>query len=207
MRTPAILIIVCFLTLSAKHSGPQEPPAKVAPVVNFCEAARNPDTYNGKVISIRARVSHEFEDFTLFDDACWEQPDIWIELGGDQQCTYDWESAGFSCKHGQNIKFRGVEYPIVKDESLETFLKLLGARKGKKSAYRVTATLTGTFFGQEPKQYSKPAINFVGYGYGHLGCCFQLIVTQVSEVTSSNKVEDRAGEWRKRFSRKGDKQH
>jgi hypothetical protein len=84
MRTSTILIILCFLTLSPKHSRSQEPPAKAAPVVSLCKAVRDPDTYNGKVISIRARVSHEFEDFTLFDDACWERPDIWIELGGDQ---------------------------------------------------------------------------------------------------------------------------
>ena len=102
----------------------------------------------------------------------------------------------FSCEPGRNLRFRGVEYPLVKDESFDTFLKLSSARKDKRPINRVTATLTGTFFGQNPKQDKK--LRETMPGYGHMGCCFQIIVSQVWNVTSSKQVQDRNGEWKKR---------
>jgi hypothetical protein len=92
---------------------------------------------------------------------------------------------------------------MVKDESLETFLKLSAARQNKKPIYRVTATLTGTFFGVNPKQDKR--LRPTMPGYGHMGCCFQLIVSRVSEVTSSNDVHDRDEEWKKKLGRFPDK--
>ena len=201
MSTRTLLILVSVLAFWEPSCSAQETTTKAA--VNFCDIVRNPTAYEGKEISIRAKVSDEFEDFTLFDSACYEQPDIWIELGGDLQCKDKWEGMDFVCNPRENLKFRGVEYPITRDESLETFLKLLGARKGKKSVHRVTATLTGTFFGENPKQDEKLRAKLPGYG--HMGCCFQLIVNRVSNVTSTSDVQDRDDELKKRFNRHPDK--
>jgi hypothetical protein len=44
------------------------------------------------MIGVRAKVSREFEDFTLFDAQCSQQPDIWIWLGGDVDCKTNWEA-------------------------------------------------------------------------------------------------------------------
>ena len=85
MRTGFALAIL--LASSAISARAQATPAKVAPVVSFCELVSNPGEYDGKVISVRAKVSWEFEDFTLFDTNCAQSPDIWIDLGGDWQCT------------------------------------------------------------------------------------------------------------------------
>jgi hypothetical protein len=198
-----LVSLVAVLALSGTPTRAQEMPIRAAPIVSFCDVVRNPGSYDGKMISIRAKVSHEFEDFTLFDSQCSQQPDIWIWLGGDLQCKDKWEAMDFSCSPGSNLRFRGVEYPMFKDESLETFLKLSSARKNRKPVYRVTATLTGIFFGENPKQDKR--LRPTMPGYGHMGCCFQLIVTQVSEVRSSNDVQDRDEEWKKKFERRPNK--
>jgi hypothetical protein len=198
MRTQTLAALAALLALSGTPARAQEKPAKAAPVVSFCEVVSNPGLYDGKLISIRAKVSREFEDFTLFNARCSQKPDIWIELGGDVQCKDKWEAMDFSCTPGSSVKFRGVQYPIVKDESFETFLRLLSARKDRKPVYRVTATLTGTFFGENSKQ--DKILRSKLPGYGHMGCCFQLIVGQVSDVSSSTDVQDRGEEWNKRFS-------
>ncbi len=203
MRTLAGLALVAVLALSGMPTPAQETPAKAAPIVSFCEVVRNPAPYDGKLITIRAKVSREFEDFTLFDTQCSQKPDIWIWLGGDLQCRTKWEAMDFSCSPGSDVKFRGVEYRMVKDENLETFQKRSSARQNRKPIYRVTATLTGTFFGENPKQDKR--LRPTMPGYGHMGCCFQLIVSRVSEVTSSNDVQDRDEEWKKKLSRLRDK--
>jgi len=203
MRPQTIFAIAAILALSGTLSHAQETPTNASPIVTFCQVVSDPGSYDGKLISIRAKVSHEFEDFTLFDAQCPQQPDIWIALGGDLQCKDKWEAMDFSCSPGSNLRFRGVEYRLLKDQSLETFLKLSSARKNRKPVYRVTATLTGIFFGENPKQDKnfRPTMP----GYGHMGCCFQLIVGRVSEVTSSNDVQDRDKEWKERLSRRANK--
>jgi hypothetical protein len=203
MRTRTGLAVAAVVALSGMSARAQEPPARTPPIAKYCEVVQNPGSYDGKVISVRAKVSREFEDFTLFDAQFSQQPDIWISLGGDLQCKTKWEAMDFSCSPGSNVRFRGVEYPMVKDESLETFLKFSAARQNKRPVYRVPATLTGKFFGENPKQDKR--LRPTMPGYGHMGCCFQLIVGQAAEVTWSNDVKDRDEEWKKKLSRLPDK--
>src|SRR5260370_41680859 len=97
MRTQTVLALTVVLALSVTPIRAQEKTTKAAPVVSFCEAVSNPGSYDGKLISIRAKVSHEFEDFALFDAQCSQQPDVWIALGGDLQCQDKLETMDFSC--------------------------------------------------------------------------------------------------------------
>lgn len=59
---------------------------------------------------------------------------------------------------------------------------LIAARHGEEPDYRATATLTGIFFGDDIRN-SKGDVLLFG-GYGHLGCCALLLITQVSDVES-----------------------
>lgn len=59
---------------------------------------------------------------------------------------------------------------------------MIAARHGDKRDYRVTATLTGMFFGEELRNSNGDA--FLFGGYGHLACCALLVITQVSDVES-----------------------
>ena len=169
MRALAGLALVAVLALSGMPTPAQETPAKAAPIVSFCEVVRNPASYDGKLITIRAKVSREFEDFTLFDTQCSQKPDVWIWLGGDLQCRTKWEAMDFSCSPGSDVKFRGVEYQMVKDENLETFQKLSSARQNRKPIYRVTAYLNGYILRRESKTRQEAQAHNAGlWPYGML---------------------------------------
>jgi hypothetical protein len=80
------------------------------------------------------------------------------------------------------IKVNDVPYGIKKDENFRRLYALIAARHGDKPDYSVTATLTGMFFAGEESRTAKGAVDFAGYG--HLGCCSLLVITQVSDVES-----------------------
>jgi hypothetical protein len=83
---------------------------------------------------------------------------------------------------GKDITVNGTGYTIQKDESFRRLYALITTRKGGKSVYSVTATLKGAFFAGEPHQGSDGVTRYLGYG--HLGCCSLLVITQVSDVDS-----------------------
>jgi hypothetical protein len=75
-----------------------------------------------------------------------------------------------------------VSYGIEKDDSFRKLYALIAARHEDKPDYSVTANLTGTFLSGKESKTAKGAVHFVGYG--HLGCCALLVITQVSGVDS-----------------------
>jgi hypothetical protein len=132
----------------------------------------------------------------MFDPSCYEKPDMWIEMAGDSRCASPWKTEEIACETGKNLRFRGVEYLLKKNENLDRFKALIRARKNAKPVYRVTATLTGTFFAGNPKQDTQ--VRDLRPGYGHMGCCFLFILQETSEVESSTNTKDRDDEWKKR---------
>jgi hypothetical protein len=50
--------------------------------VTICQLKRDPDVYNQKLVEVVGFVSHDFEDFSLFDPECPSRYDIWLEYGG-----------------------------------------------------------------------------------------------------------------------------
>src|ERR1700687_4185215 len=49
--------------------------------VSVCQLKHDPPAYNHKLIEVTAFVSHDFEDFTIFDPTCPSWPDVWLEYG------------------------------------------------------------------------------------------------------------------------------
>jgi hypothetical protein len=85
-------------------------------------------------------------------------------------------------KPGSDIKVNGISYGIKKDDSFRKLYALIAAGHGDKADYSVTATLTGVFLAGEESKSAKGFGDYVGYG--HLGCCALLVITQVSDTES-----------------------
>jgi len=84
---------------------------------------------------------------------------------------------------GSTFSVRGASYGIKKDFDFWRLYALIAARHRDKPDYRVTATLTGRFLGEDVRDSKGRVLNFGGYG--HLGCCALLVITKVSDVESA----------------------
>jgi hypothetical protein len=149
--------------------------------VSVCNLLKDPKVFSGKKILIRGTIISEFEVFTIDDHSCGrsEGPGIWLMFGGDVDCPTPSTWNDVYRPKGKNVKFDGVEYALVKDESFRKFYKAITMRKNKKSIYEVTATLEGTFFAGDTGN-TLP-------GYGHLGCCHLFIIHQIGKVDARKK--------------------
>lgn len=150
--------------------------------VSVCELARNPKAFDGKLIRVRGMLNVYLEDFSLGVANCKVDQGIWLAFGGDVPGVVPSTANDNFRKPGSQIRVDGVSYGITKDDSFRKLYALIAARHGDKPDYRVTATLTGPFFAGEESRTAKGAVNFIGYG--HLGCCALLVITQVSDVGS-----------------------
>lgn len=151
--------------------------------VSACELAQHPKSFDGKTIRVRGTLSVEFEDFTLDHAGCSPAQGIWLAFGGDVPGIVASTVNDNFRTPGVNLQINGVAYQIKKDESFRRMYALIAARNGDKPEYSVTANLTGTFFSGEEGKLANGATNF--RGYGHLGCCSLLVITEVSEVEST----------------------
>jgi hypothetical protein len=50
-----------------------------------CQLKSDPPAYNHKLVEVTGFVSHDFEDFTLFDPTCPSWPAVWLEYGGKEK--------------------------------------------------------------------------------------------------------------------------
>jgi hypothetical protein len=166
--------LLCAPTLVCAQENPVDVPG--------CDIARNPKAFDGKLIRVRGALNVQFEDFSLVIRNCDTTQDIWLAFGGDVPGIVASTVNDNFRKAGSDLKVNGVSYGISKDESFRRLYALIAASHGDKSDYSVTATLTGMFFAGEEKKNAKGGTNFVGYG--HLGCCALLVITQVAAVES-----------------------
>ncbi len=176
----SLFLFVMFVGLSFVQRSvyAQENPGQVP----GCDLARNPKAFDGKLIRVRGTLNVHFEDFSLGIRNCDTEQGIWLAFGGDVPGIVASTANDSFRKPGSKIKINGVAYGIKKDDSFHRFYALIAARHGDKPVYSVTATLTGMFFAGEESRTAKGAVDFVGYG--HLGCCALLVITQVSDVES-----------------------
>lgn len=172
------LLLTAAFILSAQSMRAQAPPKDVS----FCELANHPKLYDGKMIRVRGTASVYFEDFSLFSNGCKTDQYIWLAFGGDVPGLVPSTVNDTYRTPGADIKVKGVAYGIKKDENFRRFYALIADRHGNKPAYQVTATLTGAFFAGEESKLPNGRITY--RGYGHLGCCSLLVITQVSDVKS-----------------------
>lgn len=150
--------------------------------VSRCDLARNPKTFDGKLIRVRGTLNVYFENFSLGIGDCDTEQGIWLAFGGDVPGIVTSMVNDTFRKPGSDIKVNGVSYGIKKDDSFRKLYALIAARHGDKPDYSVTATLIGMFFAGEEGRTAKGATYFGGYG--HLDCCALFVITQVSAVES-----------------------
>jgi hypothetical protein len=175
--------LLLFVALASLLCVPRSVYAQENPVeVPGCDLAQNPKAFNGKLIRVRGTLNVHFEDFTLGIGNCDTEQGIWLTFGGDVPGLVASTVNDFFRKPGTDIKVNGVAYGIKKDDNFRRLYALIAARHGDKSDYSVTATLTGMFFAGKGYKTATGAVNFTGYG--HLGCCALLVITQASDVES-----------------------
>lgn len=178
MFKKSIPFLACVIPLLAGgRLVAQDAPAEVP----ICDLASNPLSFDGKLIRLRGTLSVNFEDFSLDTSNCNPDQGIWLAFGGDVPGIVPSTANDSSRKPGADINVRGVAYQIKKDDSFRRLYALITARDGDEPAYHVTTTLTGAFFGE---QIELPGGRHYVGGYGHLGCCALLVITEVSGVDS-----------------------
>jgi hypothetical protein len=171
----------------------QSVPSQAPPRVSLCDILKDPKSFDGKLIQFRARTNLEFEDFSAYDVKCNTWPGIWLMFGGDVDSLTTSTVKDVGRPKGQNVRVVGVEYPLLKDEQFDKFYRTVTARGYKKPEYRVTATFTGTFLAGRIGQDRDRRVYLPGYG--HLGCCFLFVISQVSEVKTTRILDDADEKW------------
>jgi hypothetical protein len=154
--------------------------------VSVCDLSTNRAAYNHKLIQVEGFISHDFEDFTLFDPTC-RSLSIWIEYGGRRKSDTVYccgPTAGKS--RSQDLIVENLSLPLVDDETFEAFDREIQPpfRSGKFGSV-VHATLIGRFFagrqdtGQNGEKWWA--------GYGHMGCCSLFVIQEVVAVSPQER--------------------
>jgi hypothetical protein len=172
----ALAVLLSIATPAAAQQVPEE--------VSACELAKHPKSFDGKIIRVRSTLNVAFEDFTLGYKDCPTNQGIWLAFGGDVPGIVTSMVNDNFRKPGVDIRVNGVSYSINKDEQFRRLYALIAARHGDEPEYRVTATLIGTFLSGEEARLARGEGSYSG-GYGHMGCCSLLIITQVADVEST----------------------
>jgi hypothetical protein len=153
--------------------------AQDAPLnVSSCDLVTDPKMFDGKFVRVRGTFSVHFEDFSLAT-RCGNIQGIWLAFGGDVPGIVVSTVNDNQRRAGQDIRVEGVPYGIKKDENFLKLYAMLAALDTDKPKYRVTATLTGPFFAGREGKGGDGQTYFTGYG--HLGCCSLLLITEVSD--------------------------
>lgn len=172
--------VVIFLVVCGSHAASAQEHSAVD--VSGCALARNPKTYDRELIRVRGTLNVEFEDFTLNLGSCNTDQSIWLAFGGDVPGIVASTINDNDRRPGADIKVDGVPLGIKKDDNFRKLYALITSRRGTKPRYGVTATLSGMFFAGQLTKFANGRRGFIGYG--HLGCCSLLVITQVSNVES-----------------------
>jgi hypothetical protein len=151
--------------------------------VSGCDLAKNPKAFTGKQIRVRGTLNVHFEDFSLGIRNCDTEQGVWLAFGGDVPGIVTSMANDNVRKPGIDIRVNDVPYGIKKDENFRKLYALIAARHGDKPDYSVTATLIGMFFASGEVRNAEGDVVSVS-GYGHLGCCSLLVITQVADVES-----------------------
>ena len=200
-----ILAVLCTLILPTVCLA-QKRTAVATPApreVSLCDLKHNPANYDGQWITVRGRVSMEFEDFSLYDPDCHapELSGVWLTFGGDQDEITTYCCVNPTRKKGTDIEAGGHRVPLVRDEALHEILRVLQTQRLRRPDGRecdsdecyyyrpVTAKITGLFLA------GKGDGRFFS-GYGHLGCCHLLVISQVADVAAERTPVPAGGQFK-----------
>src|SRR6202795_92950 len=201
-----VLVVLCGVFLPFACFAQADPAtARSSPrEASLCDLKRNPANYDGQWITVRGRVSMEFEDFSLYDPDCnaTRLPGVWLTFGGDQNEITAYCCVSGTRKKGVDLEVGGHRVPLVREEALHEFQRVLQTQRLRRPDghqcesdecyfYRpVTATITGLFLsGQDSGGSTSP-------GYGHLGCCHLLVIRQVAYVSAERTQVPAGGQFK-----------
>jgi hypothetical protein len=141
-----------------------------------CGVRANPLAFNHKLIEISGTVSHGLEDFTLSDPGCNRSYRLWLEYGGltSAGTVYCCGATG-NRRRRKPLTLEGITVPLVDDATFTRFDTAVQT----KAQGTLRATVVARFFAGELKHW--PGGRSWG-GFGHLGCCSELVIQQVLRV-------------------------
>ena len=181
-RIRLAMYVAVFCLCFAAESRCEEPQK-----VSVCELQKDPAAYNHKLVAVTAFVSHDFEDFTLFDPACDAWPAVWLEYGGKAKSDTMYCCGPTNGKsRPEEMKIEDIPIPLTDNELFRQFDKEIQPpfRSGKYGS-EVHADLVGRFFSGKKEQFGKGE-PFWG-GYGHMGCCSLLAIQEVKQVSPQDR--------------------
>jgi hypothetical protein len=156
--------------------------------VSICQLKKNPDVYNQKLVEVVGFVSHDFEDFSLFDPECPSRYDIWLEYGGlaASGTIYCCGGAG-ERNRPKPLVVEGIEIRLIDNDRFQEFDRLVQApfRSGKHGSI-VHAAIVGRFFAGRATQFPNGEKSF--RGYGHMGCCSLLAIEEIRSVDAQDRL-------------------
>src|SRR5260370_36294528 len=96
--------------------------------VTICQLQKNPDAYNQKLVEVVGFVSHDFEDFSLFDPECPSRYDVWLEYGGvaASGTIYCCGGAGLR-KRPKPLVVEDIPIPLIDNDLFREFDRLVQA--------------------------------------------------------------------------------
>ncbi len=175
----ALAVVCCFCTASRC-----EEPVKVT----ACQLKADPSAYNHKLVEVEGFISHDFEDFSLFDLKCdrWDQM-VWLEYGGQSKSDTTYCCGPTNGKsRPKELTVENIPIPLVEDEQFKQFDREIQPpfQSGKFGSI-VHAALVGRFFAGTRQTY--PNGSSAWAGYGHMGCCSLLAIQQIKSVSPQDQ--------------------
>lgn len=169
-------LLLSFHSATANGVMNQEP-IQVTP----CQLADNPGEYNHKLVQVTGFVSHDFEDFTIFDPTCSSRFSIWLDYGGTAASnTMYCCGVTPSNSRPKQLVVENIPIPLTDDARFREFNALVQ----KRPSSIVHATIIGRFFSGKQQ---KSAGGVIWEGYGHMGCCSLLAIQQIVAVDSQQR--------------------
>jgi hypothetical protein len=183
MRFVLIFLAAVSFLSAISVTRPQAPPA-VPRIVSLCDILKDPKAYDGQNVQFRGQVVSEFEDFSVYDPSCVAPygSGVWLMFGGYVNCPTPSTVNDVGRVPGTDVKFRGKNYALIKNDEFQTFHRFVTTRRSRQSVYQVTATLEGTFFAGRTEKDKKGRAQLPGYG--HMGCCRLFIIHEISRVNA-----------------------
>lgn len=183
-RLRLVFFAVAFICSIAAHAKSEEPQK-----VTVCQLQKDPPAYNHKLVEVEAFVSHDFEDFTLFDPACGRWPAVWLEYGGKEKSDTIYCCGPTMGKtRPEELTVEEIPIPLIEDNSFKQFNSEIQPpfRSGEFGSI-VHATLVGRFFAGRKEQFGKGEAYWGSYG--HMGCCSLLAIQEVKAVSPQDRVD------------------
>lgn len=176
-------LCVSLFIIAAVVLGRGQEPVKTT----VCEVKSDPAAFNHKLVEVTGFVSHDFEDFTLFDPTCDSWPAIWLEYGGTSKSGTMYCCGVTNDRHRpQQLLVENIPIPLVTNEQFRQFERAIQTpfRSGRYGAI-VRATIAGRFFAGRQIKYPQGT---AWGGYGHMGCCSLLAIQEIKSVDTENRT-------------------